>query len=124
MFLLIELVRSVHIVADMGDGHLGAHPIRELIIFLMYRKLLLSASGAVEFLHQRPHLLFHLVEIHPLIRHVLEFHMLLLFSCFLHPTRLPHLQRLRQSQCRKCVKHPSGRVPWPYIPYYTICPAK
>ncbi len=74
MLRAVEFVRGVRVVADVGDGHLGAHPVRQGIVLLMHRELLLAVLRAVEGLHQGPHLLLHLLKVHALIWHILEFH--------------------------------------------------
>ena len=87
MFRAVELVRGIHVIADMGYDHLGTHRISQFIVLLMNPELLLPVRGPVEFLHQLPHLLFDLVEIHSLVWHILKFHSCFLFSVLPNPHR-------------------------------------
>ena len=82
LFLTVKLIGGIHIKTNMSYGHLGTHLIRQLIVLLMYRKLLLTALRSVKRFHQPLHFFFNLFEIHSLVRHVLKLHTLFLFSLY------------------------------------------
>ena len=61
-------------MTDLGNGHQRHHMTGQLIVLFVYLKLLLPAFCCVKLSHQLFKLLFYLIKVHTLIRHILKFH--------------------------------------------------
>ena len=74
LLLFIKCICHIDIMANMCQCRYCRDMIRQLVIFLMHRKLLFSALRQLQLFGQCLKFCFYFFQIQPLVRHILKFH--------------------------------------------------